>query len=300
MGAHRQSRGAGRGAARRVTMATRSRFRLSFEFFPPKTDKGQVALLATATQLERSHPEFFSVTYGAGGSTRDRTFETVAALAGARHAVAPHLSMGTDSETAVKTVVDRYRALGIQRMVALRGDIPSGFGNPRHVGYAVNLVSLLRAHLGSEFEIEVAAYPEVHPDAESPARDIEHFRRKVAAGASGAITQYFYNADAYFDFVARANVAVPIVPGIMPITSYTNLVRFSDGCGAEIPRWIRQRLAAYQDDDASLRAFGADVVTNLCQRLVDGGAPGLHFYTLNQTAPTQAVLDRIALPDGNG
>ncbi len=274
-------------------MATR--FRLSFEFFPPKTDKGQVALLRTAAQLEGARPQFFSVTYGAGGSTRDRTFEAVAALAAAGHDVAPHLSMGADNESDLKALIDRYRGLGIGRMVALRGDIPSGFGS-RRVSYAANLVALLRTHVDERFEIEVAAYPEVHPDAESPEKDIEHFRRKVAAGATGAITQYFYNADAYFDFVARANVAVPIVPGIMPISNYTNLVRFSDGCGAEIPRWIRSRLAAYENDEASLKSFGTDVVTALCQRLLDGGVPGLHFYTLNQVAPTQAVLDRIQLP----
>jgi methylenetetrahydrofolate reductase (NADPH) len=272
-----------------------SRFRLSFEFFPPKTDKGQFALLRTAAHLARANPQFFSVTYGAGGSTRDRTFEAVAALAAAGHDVAPHLSMGADTESDMKSLIDRYRGLGIGRMVALRGDIPSGFGT-RRVSYAVNLVSLLRAHVDDRFEIEVAAYPEVHPDAASPETDIEHFRHKVAAGANGAITQYFYNADAYFDFIARAKVAIPIVPGIMPISNYANLVRFSDGCGAEIPRWIRSRLAAYEDDDVSLKSFGTDVVAALCQRLVDGGAPGLHFYTLNQVAPTQAVLDRIQLP----
>ena len=277
-------------------MATRHEFRLSFEFFPPKTDKGQTALLETAAALAANHPVFYSVTYGAGGSTRDRTFEAVAGLTAAGHEVAPHLSMGSDDKTAVKALVDRYLALGIARMVALRGDIPSGFGSPRHVSYAINLVKLLREHAGDALEIEVAAYPEVHPDAPSPDMDIEHFRRKVAAGANGAITQYFYNADAYFDFVERANVAIPIVPGIMPITGYANLVRFSDGCGAEIPRWIRGRLAAYQNDEASLKAFGTDVVTTLCQRLIDGGAPGLHFYTLNQAPPTQAVLDRITLP----
>jgi methylenetetrahydrofolate reductase (NADPH) len=273
-------------------------FRLSFEFFPPKTDKGQTALLETAASLSNNHPVFFSVTYGAGGSTRDRTFEAVAGLSTAGHEVAPHLSMGSDDKDSVRALVDRYLGLGIRRMVALRGDIPSGFGSPRHVSYAISLVTLLRAHVGEAFEIEVAAYPEVHPDAPSPDQDLEHFRRKVAAGANGAITQYFYNPDAYFDFVTRANVPIPIVPGIMPITSYANLVRFSDGCGAEIPRWIRSRLAAYQNDDESLKAFGIDVVTSLCQRLIDGGAPGLHFYTLNQAAPTQAVLDRIALPSG--
>jgi len=275
-----------------------AKFRLSFEFFPPKTDKGQAALLETAAALERNRPVFYSVTYGAGGSTRDRTFEAVAGLACAGLEVAPHLSMGADDRSAIKALVDRYVGLGIDRIVALRGDIPSGFGSPRHVSYAINLVKLLREHAGSHFEIEVAAYPEVHPDAPSPDQDMEHFRKKVAAGANGAITQYFYNPDAYFDFVERARVDVPIVPGIMPITSYANLVRFSDGCGAEIPRWIRSRLAAYQQDEESLKAFGTDVVTALCQRLVDAGAPGLHFYTLNQAAPTQAVLDRLSLSDG--
>jgi methylenetetrahydrofolate reductase (NADPH) len=277
-------------------MTTRARFRLSFEFFPPKTEKGQRALRATAATLERNRPQFFSVTYGAGGSTRDRTLETVAGLAAAGHDVAPHLSMGTDERAVIETLIDRYRTLGIQRIVALRGDIPSGFGSIRHVRSAASLVSLLRAHARDAFEIEVAAYPEVHPDAESPDGDVEYFRSKVAAGATGAITQYFYNADAYFDFVARANVDVPIVPGIMPITNYANLVRFSDGCGAEIPRWIRSRLVAYQNDEAALREFGIGVVARLCQTLIDGGAPGLHFYTLNQAAPTQAVLDRIRLP----
>ena len=279
-------------------MTTARRFRLSFEFFPPKTDKGQTLLLETAAALDANRPVFYSVTYGAGGSTRDRTFEAVDALTSAGYAVAPHLSMGSDDKRAIEALVDRYLGIGVKRMVALRGDIPSGFGSTRHVSYAAHLVALLRAHIDADFEIEVAAYPEMHPDAPSPQEDIEHFRRKVAAGANGAITQYFYNPDAYFDFVARANVDVPIVPGIMPITSYANLVRFSDNCGAEIPRWIRTRLAAYQNDDASLRAFGVDVVTALCERLIDGGAPGLHFYTLNQAGPTQATLDRIQLPDG--
>src|SRR5262245_38128532 len=270
-------------------MTAEGRFRLSFEFFPPKTDRGQTLLLETAATLDANRPVFYSVTYGAGGSTRDRTFEAVAGLTVAGFSVAPHLSMGTDDKAVVKALIDRYLSLGVTRMVALRGDIPSGFGSPRHVSHAVNLVTLLREHADSAFEIEVAAYPEVHPDAPSPDEDLAHFRRKIAAGANGAITQYFYNPDAYFDFVARANVAVPIVPGIMPITSYANLVRFSDNCGAEIPRWIRSRLAAYQNDDESLKAFGTDVVTALCQKLIAGGAPGLHFYTLNQTGPTQAI-----------
>jgi methylenetetrahydrofolate reductase (NADPH) len=273
-------------------------FRLSFEFFPPKTAKGQAALPATARALARYAPVFYSVTYGAGGSTRDRTFETVAGLIAAGFTVAPHLSMGADDAATVTALVDRYLALGVRRIVALRGDVPSGFGSPRHVRYALQLVQLLKKHTGSQLEIEVAAYPEVHPDAATPEADIEHFRRKVAAGAAGAITQYFYNADAYFDFVDRAGIDVPVVPGIMPITNYAGLVRFSDGCGAEIPRWIRTRLAAYQHDDDALQAFGNDIVTRLCERLLAGGAPGLHFYTLNQAAPTMAILDRLELPRG--
>jgi methylenetetrahydrofolate reductase (NADPH) len=273
-------------------------FRLSFEFFPPKTGKGQRALPKTAQVLSRYRPVFYSVTYGAGGSTRDRTYETVAGLIGAGFDVAPHLSMGSDDEATIGALLDRYLELGVKRIVALRGDVPSGFGSPRHVRYARQLVQLLRDRAGDRLEIEVAAYPEVHPDSATPEADLEHFRRKVAAGASGAITQYFYNADAYFDFVERAAIDVPIVPGIMPITNYAGLVRFSDGCGAEIPRWIRRRLEAYQDDEAALKAFGNDVVTKLCERLLAGGAPGLHFYTLNQAAPTAAILDRLELPRG--
>jgi methylenetetrahydrofolate reductase (NADPH) len=273
-------------------------FRLSFEFFPPKTAQGQRALPKTAQVLSRYRPVFYSVTYGAGGSTRDRTYETVAGLIDAGFDAAPHLSIGSDDAATVSALVDRYLALGVKRIVALRGDVPSGFGNPRHVRYARELVELLRRLAGDRLEIEVAAYPEVHPDAATPEGDLEHFRRKVAAGASGAITQYFYNADAYFDFVERAGIDLPIVPGIMPITNYAGLVRFSDGCGAEIPRWIRRRLEAYQDDETALKAFGNDVVTMLCERLLAGGAPGLHFYTLNQAAPTAAILDRLELPNG--
>jgi methylenetetrahydrofolate reductase (NADPH) len=271
---------------------------LSFEFSSPRTDEGRRSLLRTARRLSKHRPEYYSVTYGAGGSTRDGTFETVASLREEGFAAAPHLSIGTDDDASVLALVERYRALGVDRIVALRGDIPSGFGSTRHVRYAADLVALLRRHLGDALSIEVAAYPEVHPDAPSPDADVDFFRRKVAAGASAAITQYFYNADAYFDFVERARVHVPVVPGIMPITGYANLVRFSDKCGAEIPRWIRTRLEAMKDDEAGLKAFGADVVAKLCRRLVDGGAPGLHFYTLNQAVPTEAILARLALPQG--
>ena len=268
----------------------------SFEFFPPKTAKGRSNLLRTVGRLRDQSPEFFSVTYGAGGSTREGTFETVSAITAEGLAVAPHLSMGTDDKAAVVALLQRYRDNGVRRVVALRGDIPSGIGGTRHVRYAAELVSLIRDHFGANFHIEVAAYPEIHPDAASPDTDLEFFRLKVDAGADSAITQYFYNADAYFDFVNRARavgVDVPIVPGIMPITNFANLVRFSDTCGAEIPRWIRLRLEALQDDAPTLKAFGVDVVSNLCQRLLDGGAPGLHFYTLNQAAPTEAILSNL-------
>ncbi len=271
-------------------------FSLSFEFSSPRTDEGRETLLRTARRLSVHEPLYYSVTYGAGGSTRDGTFETVASLRSHGYAAAPHLSMGTDSDADVLALVDRYREMGVDRIVALRGDVPSGVGSSRNVRYAEALVKLLRGHYGTDMHIEVAAYPETHPDARSPDADIDFFRRKVDAGANGGITQYFYNADAYFDFVKRARVAIPIVPGIMPITNYAGLVRFSDKCSAEIPRWIRTRLAALQDDDASLKAFGVEVVTDLCQRLIDGGAPGLHFYTLNYATATNAVLANLRLP----
>jgi methylenetetrahydrofolate reductase (NADPH) len=270
--------------------------RLSFEFFPPNTEQGRRSLERACRRLAGYAPEFFSVTYGAGGSTRDRTFQTIAMLRELGAPSTPHLSIGMDDDGTIRDLLDRYRALGVDRIVALRGDVPSGFGSARQIRFAAELVRLIRAHAGDHFHIEVAAYPETHPDAPSADADIAFFKRKVEAGADSAITQYFYNADAYFDFrdrCARAGVEVPIVPGIMPITNYANLVRFSDNCGAEIPRWIRQRLAAMQDDDAGLKAFGAEVVSRLCQRLLDGGAPGLHFYTLNQDAPTRAVLRNL-------
>ena len=279
-------------------------FRLSFEFFPPRTDQGRRTLLKTCERLARHAPEFFSVTYGAGGSTRDRTLETVSAIAEKGFPVAPHLSIGTDDDRDIAELLERYRAIGIDRIVALRGDIPSGIGSTRHVRYAEELVRLIRTSTREHFRIEVAAYPEVHPDATSPEKDLEHFKRKVEAGATSAITQYFFNPDAYFDFVDRvrgAGLEVPIVPGVMPITNYANLVRFSDNCGADIPRWIRKRLEAYQHDGTSLARFGQEVVVHLCRRLVDGGAPGLHFYTLNQAAPTEAVWREVApqvLPRG--
>jgi methylenetetrahydrofolate reductase (NADPH) len=271
--------------------------RLSFEFFPPNTEQGRTNLERTRGRLAAYAPEFYSVTYGAGGSTRDRTFDAVAAIAADATPVAPHLSIGNDDQDTLRELLDRYRDLGIKRIVALRGDIPSGMGSLRNVRYAAELVELIRRHSGDAFHIEVAAYPETHPDAPSPAADLDYFHAKVSAGADSAITQYFFNADAYFDFVNRCQargIDIPIVPGIMPITNFANLVKFSDNCGAEIPRWIRLRLEAYQDDPAALKQFGTEVVTALCRRLLAGGAPGLHFYTLNLARPSQAVLDNLA------
>ena len=275
-------------------------FGLSFEYSSARSPERLEALLRTTRRLSRHAPEYYSVTYGAGGSTKDGTFETVAALRENGFAAAPHLSFGADDDAEVLSLVDRYLALGVDRIVALRGDIPSGFGSTREVRYAEDLVRLLRRHLGTKVTIEVGCYPEMHPDARSPEADVDFFLRKVDAGADGAITQYFFNADAYFDFVARvrrAGVNIPIVPGIMPITGYANLVRFSDKCGAEIPRWIKTQLAALQDDEAGIKAFGAEVVARLCQQLIDGGAPGLHFYTLNLASATNAVLANLRLPE---
>ncbi|MCC5885715.1 MAG: methylenetetrahydrofolate reductase [NAD(P)H] [Gammaproteobacteria bacterium] len=273
--------------------------RVSFEFFPPRDAAGLERLAAVRTRLDAAAPEFYSVTYGAGGSTRDRTRDLVLDIHAEGRTVAPHLSIGSDAPEAVQTLLDAYRQAGIRHLVALRGDIPSGLGSRAEVHYAEELVTLVRAHSGDHFRIFVAAYPEVHPDSRSPESDLAHFADKVAAGADEAITQYFYNADAYFDFVGRcqhAGVKVPIVPGIMPITNYANLLRFSEGCGAEIPRWIRKRLEHLQDDTSSLQAFGLDVVTDLCERLLAGGIPGLHIYSMNQSKIPLALLDRLGHP----
>ncbi len=272
---------------------------LSFEYFPPQTDQGRKTLLRTSRDLSSLGPEFFSVTYGAGGSTRDRTLVAVQTLREAGHDVAPHLSFGSSTDDDIRELLDSYREMGVKRVVALRGDVPSGIGSVRHLRYARELVSFLRRTHGDHFHIEVAAYPEVHPDAASPEEDLAHFCDKVAAGANSAITQYFYNPDAYFDFCDRAaarGVGIPIVPGIMPITNHDNLVRFSANCGADIPRWIKRRLEAFKEDEASLLAFGAEVVARLCERLLAGGAPGIHFYTLNQATPTLAICSALALP----
>ena len=272
----------------------------SFELFPPKTDAGMDKLKAAVAELNTVKPAYFSVTYGAGGSTQGRTFATVDWLREQDIDTAPHLSCIGADRNEILDILNRFKNQGIHRIVALRGDLPSGagLGSLSELRHANELVALIRADLGEHFHIEVAAYPEVHPQAANADTDLKHFKRKVDAGANGAITQYFYNADAYFDFVERcekSGIAIPIIPGIMPITNYTQLARFSDACGAEIPRWIRKRLEAYGDDIASIRAFGEDVVSAMCERLLAGGAPGLHFYTMNQAGPTLAIWQRLGL-----
>ncbi|MCR9277995.1 MAG: methylenetetrahydrofolate reductase [NAD(P)H] [Pseudomonadaceae bacterium] len=272
--------------------------RLSFEFFPPRTKKGEASLLASANALKAEGPEFFSVTYGAGGSTRDGTRETVSKLlTDVGVPAAPHLSIGNDNEEQIRTMLDDYKARGVNRIVALRGDVPSGaVAAPRHSSNAESLVKLIRAHSGDAFHIEVAAYPEVHPDAASAEADLDFFARKVDAGADSAITQYFFNPPAYFDFIERAaarGIGIPIVPGIMPITNFEGLVRFSKNCGADIPRWLGKRLESLKDDPEGLLAFGNDVTSKVCEALVQGGAPGIHFYTLNKTGPALEVWHRL-------
>jgi methylenetetrahydrofolate reductase (NADPH) len=274
----------------------------SFEFFPPKTAEGMAKLEQTSLELAKLKPLFFSVTFGAGGSTRDRTFETVIDIQNKSGIeVAPHLSCISSTHENIREVLHAYRKEGIRHMVALRGDIPSGVVEAGEFRHANELVRFIREETGDHFHIEVAAYPEYHPQATSPDRDLANFKRKVEDGADSAITQYFYNADAYFRFVERCRqtgIEIPIVPGIMPITNYYQLARFSDTCGAEIPRWIRKRLEAWGEDLKSIRAFGEDVVTALCTRLLEGGAPGLHFYTLNKAEPSIAIWKNLGLSGG--
>ena len=272
----------------------------SIEFFPPKTTEGIAKLRVTRAALAALQPRYFSVTFGAGGSTQQGTFDTVREIRSEGFDAAPHVSCLGSSREGVRAMLGLYKEQDIRRLVALRGDLPSGYGavdfSSGEFRYASELVEFIRAETGDWFHVEVAAYPEMHPQAKSPQDDLQNFARKVHAGADGAITQYFYNADAYFRFVdeaRRAGVDVPIVAGIMPITNYTQLLRFSDMCGAEIPRWVRLKLASYGDDAQSIRAFGLDVVTALCERLLAGGAPGLHFYTLNQAGPTTAIWRRL-------
>ncbi|OZI28090.1 methylenetetrahydrofolate reductase [NAD(P)H] [Bordetella genomosp. 1] len=272
---------------------------LSLEFFPPRDIAAQERLVRAAKQLLAMQPKYVSVTFGAGGSTREGTADTVRTLTNMGCEAAPHLSCVGASRDQLREILARYQAEGIKRVVALRGDLPSGMGGDAgELRYASDLVRFIRDETGDWFHIEVAAYPEMHPQAVSPSVDLDHFVTKVNAGADAAITQYFFNADAYFDFVDRARargVTVPIVPGIMPITNYSQLSRFSEMCGAELPRWVRLRLAEFGDDKASIRAFGTEVVTELCQTLLDNGAPGLHFYTLNQGEATLSIWKNLEL-----
>ena len=269
----------------------------SIEFFPPKTPEGMDKLRAARAQLAQTiQPEFFSVTFGAGGSTRERTLETVLEIQQEGYEAAPHLSCIGSTRADIRAILETYKQHGIRRIVALRGDLPSGMAEPGELRYASELVEFIRAESGDAFRLEVAAYPEIHPQARSAQDDLKHFAHKVKAGANSAITQYFFNADAYFRFVDEVRalgVDVPIVPGIMPIGNFSQLARFSDACGADIPRWIRKRMEGYGDDSASIRAFGLDVVTAICERLLAGGAPGLHFYTLNQAGLTLEIWKRL-------
>ena len=270
----------------------------SFEFFPPNTPEGQEKLRATTKQLAQLKPKFFSVTYGAGGSTRERTLATVLDIRALGHAAAPHISCVAATRASIREWLQRYKDQGIKHLVALRGDLPSGIAAGGEFRYASELVEFIRAEFGSHFSIEVAAYPEYHPQAKSAQDDLLAFKHKVEAGADSAITQYFYNADAYYRFVDECDamgLKIPIVPGVMPIGRFAQLARFSDACGAEIPRWIRKKLEGYGDDTASIRSFGLDVVTALCDDLLRHGAPGLHFYTLNQAGLTTTIWQRLEL-----
>ena len=255
-------------------------------------------LTATRKQLSLLKPEFFSVTFGAGGSTQDRTLETIRKIKDEGYNAAPHLSCVGSTRENIRTLLNTYKDMGIKRIVALRGDLPSGMGSIGEFQYANELVSFIRVQTGEHFHIEVAAYPEFHPQARSPREDILNFKRKIMAGANSAITQYFYNPDAYFSFVEacrKMGVTVPVVPGIMPIVKFSQLARFSDACGAEIPRWMRRTLESFGDDTESVQSFGLDVVTQLCEKLLAGGAPGLHFYTLNQAGPVQEICRRLGI-----
>lgn len=273
--------------------------RLSFEFFPPRTAEGQSSLGRVAQRLGELNPDFYSCTYGAGGSTREGTKDTVTRLVQSGLRAAPHLSIGGDERSDTFALLDYYRDIGVKRIVALRGDLPSGIGRARFSHNAETLVGWIREHSADHFHLEVAAYPETHPDARSPAADLEFFKAKVDAGADSAITQYFYNPGAYLDFMercARAGIEIPIYPGIMPITAYEGLIRFSDNCGADVPRWIRKRLEAFAEDEDGLKQFGVEVVTRLCEELLAAGAPGLHFYTLNRWGASRTICHNLGLP----
>lgn len=277
---------------------TQFKRRFSFEFFPPKTPAGMEKLQTVRDELARRKPDFFSVTYGAGGSTQERTTDTVLKLQDQGISTAPHLSCVGSTLENMSSLLSHYQDNGVNRIVALRGDLPSGMGSAGELRYANELVAFIRKHSGDHFNIEVAAYPEFHPQAESAEADLLNFKKKVDAGANSAITQYFYNPDSYFYFVERAEkmgINIPIVPGIMPITNYSSLIRFSEMCGADIPRWIKKQLQAYGDDMESIQKFGTEVVTKMCEQLLEQGAPGLHFYTLNQSEPSLKVWDNLGL-----
>ena len=269
--------------------------RFSFEFFPPKTDAGKEKLEKLWTDLNTLNPAFFSVTYGAGGSTRDNTLATIEKMKAQGLNVAPHLSFGGDDEKDMSALLDRYKDLGVDRIVALRGDIPSGMGAARIV-YANELVEFIRQHSGDHFHLEVAAYPEIHPESTSYTSDIDFLKKKLDAGANTAISQYFFNADSYFYFVEackKAGIDKPIYPGIMPITNFTNLCRFSANCGAEIPQWLKRKVESLGDDNQAIQEFGQEMVIRLSQQLLDGGAPGIHFYTMNQLEPIQSIYKAV-------
>jgi methylenetetrahydrofolate reductase (NADH) len=285
-----------------MSLVTRHRSpTFSFEFFPPKTPEGKARLRSTWQQLAQLKPRFFSVTFGAGGSTQQGTLDTVLEIRAARQNAAPHISCVASSKVEIAATLSRYRENGIRHLVALRGDMPSGLASSGELRYANELVTFIRETTGDWFHIEVACYPEYHPQTRNAADELKNFKRKIDSGANSAITQYFYNADAYFRFVdecADIGIGVPIVPGIMPIGNFSQLARFSDACGAEIPRWMRIKLEGYRDDAASIRAFGLDVVTALCEKLLASGAPGLHFYTLNQAGPASTIWQRLGLSRG--
>ena len=271
---------------------------ISIEFFPPQTTEGVEKLRVVRGKLAVLKPEFFSVTYGAGGSTRERTFSVIKEIAAEGFNAAPHLSCVGSTRENIREILGEYKAAGIRRIVALRGDLPSGMADPGEFRYANELVEFIRKETGDHFRLEVAAYPEWHPQARFPRDDLANFVRKVKAGADSAITQYFYNADAYFHFVDEVRalgVDIPIVPGIMPIASFSKLARFSDACGAELPRWMRRKFEGLGDDTDAIRAFGLDIVTELCERLLAGGAPGLHFYSMNQSALTLEICKRLGI-----
>ncbi|MFZ2311420.1 MAG: methylenetetrahydrofolate reductase [NAD(P)H] [Methylobacter sp.] len=270
----------------------------SFEFYPPKSEEGAASLQIVQDKLAKLNPDFFSVTFGAGGSTRDKTFDAVIAIQAKGIPAAPHLSCVASTKENISAILKGYQEHGISKIVALRGDLPSGMMSAGEFRYANELVEFIRKETEDYFQIHVAAYPEMHPQAANSNEDFKNFKRKVDAGADAAITQYFYNAEAYFYFVdacEKSGIDIPIIPGIMPITQYSQLFRFSDMCGADIPRWMRKRLECFGDDRASIQAFGLDVVSELCQRLLDNGAPGLHFYTMNQAAPTLAIWENLKL-----